>query len=106
MHLRYLEESSVSSWASTDELGVGLSSLSRHLDATLDLWTEMLLEPGWRQADMDRIVQRSKESLKQTKGSVASVARRLSGHVAYGGRHALGRLKTEKSYDSITVKDC
>jgi zinc protease len=98
--------STLSAWASLDQLGVGLSTLSRNLDSTLDLWIEMLFEPGLRESDRVRLVERRIEALKQQKGAVASVASRLSGHVVYGPKHALGRLETETSYGSISLKDC
>jgi len=98
--------STLSAWAALDQLGVGFSTLSRNLDSTLDLWIEMVFEPGLRESDRVRLVERRIEALKQQKGAVASVASRLSGHMVYGPKHALGRLETESSYGSITVADC
>ncbi len=98
--------STLSAWASLDQQGVGLSTLSRNLDSTLLLWVEMLFEPGLRESDRVRLVERRIEALKQQKGAVAQVASRLADHVVYGPKHALGRLETETSYGSIAIADC
>lgn len=98
--------STVSAWASTDELGLSFSALTRNLEATADLWADMLLEPGLRAADLERLVRRRSDALKQQKAAVASVAARLAGFVTYGPSHALGRLETEASYAAVSVKAC
>lgn len=98
--------SEVSTWANTDEQGVSLSTLTRHLDRTLDLWVEMLLAPGFRQEDLDRMIPRLLEALKQSKATVASAAQRVRGVVTHGPKHAVGRLVTEASYGKLTTDDC
>lgn len=98
--------SGVSTYAATDEQGVSMYTLTRHLDETLALWIEMLREPGFRQEDLDRLIARRLEALKQSKGAVASVSTRLRGVVTHGRQHAFGRLPTEASYRAITTADC
>jgi zinc protease len=65
-----------------------------------------LLEPGMRQEDLDRLIQRRLETLKQIKASPQSVAARVSDPVLYGAGHHKGRVTTKRSYKSITVADC
>jgi zinc protease len=98
--------SSVSSYASTEEQGISMSTLSAHLDTTLELWADTILEPGFRQAELDRMIRRRLEALKQTKGSAASVAGRLSDSIVYGADHPYGRVATEASYQAIHLDDC
>jgi predicted Zn-dependent peptidase len=98
--------SNVSSRAGAESQAVSMSTLSKNFDATFALFTETLLEPGFRKEELDRMVQRRLESLKQAKGSARSVAGRLDGSIYYGPKHPFGRVTTEKSLSKIKIADC
>lgn len=98
--------SNIYSYGARDSLGVGMRTLSKHLGDTMGLFRDTLLTPGMRQGELDRLVQRRIESLKQRRSTPGPVARRVSGAVLYGSKHPRGRLVTEDSYKAITVKDC
>lgn len=98
--------SSISAYAGADTQGVGLSSLSKHLDATFELFVDTLLHPGFRAEDFDRMVKRRIEGIKQAKGSPDAIAGRIAGPVLYGAAHPYGRITTEASLAGFTVDDC
>lgn len=98
--------SSVSSYAATEEQGVGMSSLTKNVDATLDLFADTLLKPGMRQDELDRMAKRRIESIRQAKGSPDSIAARIAGSIVWGEGHAYGRILTEESTKAITLADC
>lgn len=98
--------SSVSSYAGADTQGVSMSSLSKHLDATFGLFVDTLLAPGFRPDELERMIKRRLEGLKQAKGSPDAVAARVAGPVLYGMSHPFGRIVTEASLRSITIDDC
>jgi zinc protease len=98
--------SSIDSFAGDDTQGLSMSTLSKHFDATFGLFTEVLLRPGFRGEDFDRMIKRRLESLKQAKGAPASVAYRVSGPLLYGREHPLGRITTEASLGKLTLDDC
>jgi zinc protease len=98
--------SSVSSYAGGDTQGVSMSTLSKHLDVTYGLFVDTLLQPGFRAADLDRMIKRRLEGLKQAKGNPEAVAGRVAGPVLYGAGHPFGRVVTEASLGSITLDDC
>jgi zinc protease len=95
-------------WASaeSESINVGMSSLVRTLEPTLDLMVEMLRKPGLRQADLDRIRSRRLAALAQTKAAPGSLARRLWDSVVYGPNHGHGRLTTPASYRAIKLAHC
>jgi zinc protease len=95
-------------WANADEesISVGMSSLVRTLEPTLDLMVEMVRKPGLRQADLDRIRSRRVAALAQAKAAPGSLGRRLWDSVVYGPDHAHGRLTTVASYKAIKLADC
>ncbi len=98
--------SSVSAYAGADTQGVSLSSLSKHLDATFVLFADVLLNPGFRPDDFDRMVKRRIEAIKQAKGSPDAIVGRIAGPVLYGATHPYGRITTEASLAALTLDDC
>lgn len=98
--------SSVSSWAGNENQGVSMSTLSKNFDETFALFRDTVTSPGFRKSDLERMVKRRLESLKQAKASAGSVARRLKNRVLYGERHPFGKIVTEDTYKAITVDDC
>jgi zinc protease len=98
--------SDVNSGAGADEHTVSMGTLSKNLDATLDLWADTILKPGLRQGELDRNLKRRVAGLAQIKGSPAGVAGRLSPSVIYGPDHVFGRFATEASLTAITLADC
>jgi zinc protease len=98
--------SSVWANAESETINVGMSSLLRTFEPTLDLMIEMLRKPGLRQADLDRIRSRRIAALAQTKAAPGSLARRLWESVVYGPSHGHGRLTTAASYKSIKLSQC
>jgi len=98
--------SEVSSYSGDDRQGVSMRSLSKSLEATFALFADTVTEPGLRQVDLDRMVKRRLEALKQARASAASVVGRLSGMVGYGRAHPFGRVPTEKTLRAIRLADC
>ena len=84
-------------YAADDSVGISLSSLTKHLDTTFALFVETLRSPGMRPSDFDRMIKRRIEAVKQSKGSPASVAGRVTGTVLYGAEHPFGTVITEES---------
>src|SRR5262249_8223035 len=93
--------SNVSAYAGGDTQGVTLSSLSKHLDVTFDLFVDTLLHPGFRPDDLERMLKRRLEGLKQIRGNPEAVAARVSGPILYGAAHPYGRIVTETSLGAI-----
>jgi zinc protease len=98
--------SSIGGYTGDDSVGLTLSSLARHLDATFALFTETLCAPGFRASDFDRMIRRRIEGVRQSKTSPASVASRVSGAVLYGRDHPFGQVITEASLAALTLEDC
>jgi zinc protease len=98
--------SDINSGAGNDEHTVSMGTLSKNLDATLDLWTDTILKPGLRQDELDRSLKRRVAGLQQLKGSPAGVAGRISPSVVYGPDHLFGRFATEASLKAVTLADC
>ncbi|MCA9636670.1 MAG: insulinase family protein [Myxococcales bacterium] len=84
----------------------GLRALKGQLEPGLDLFVEMLREPGLRQKDLDRLRDRRKASLAQTRGNPASIPWRVYPTLIWGQTHPYGQVDTEKTLDGIKLADC
>jgi predicted Zn-dependent peptidase len=98
--------SSVSVFAGSSQQGVAMDSLSKNLDASLDLFAGAILKPGMRQADFDRLIKQSLTSLDSARKTPAGIAGRVRNSVAFGEAHPFGRITTEATYKAITLDDC
>ncbi|HEU5059549.1 MAG TPA: pitrilysin family protein [Kofleriaceae bacterium] len=98
--------SNVSSYAGDDTQGVSMRTLTKNFDQTFALFADTILQPAFRKAEFDRMIQRRLESLKQSRGSATAVAARLGGLVRYGASHPFGRVTSEKGYKAIRLSDC
>ena len=98
--------STITTYAAPDSQGVSMSTLSKNLDATLALFRQVLLTPGMRPADLDRLTKRRIESIRQSKGSPGSIASRVSDALLFGSSHPLGAVETEASLGAVTLEDC
>jgi zinc protease len=98
--------SSIGSAAGEDTQSVGMNTLTKHFDTTYALFVETLLTPGFRPDDLDRMVKRRIEGVKQAKASAGSVAGRGNHTVLFGPAHPFGGVVTEASLAAITLDDC
>jgi zinc protease len=98
--------SNIFSYAGADSQGIMMTSLSKHVGSTHALFVDTVLTPGLRQEDLDRIIKRRVEELKQTRATPGPIAQRVSAVVLYGPKHPRGRVETDESLGAITVGDC
>jgi len=98
--------SSINAYATDDSQGLGLASLTKHLPTTFALFAETLRSPGLRQSDLDRMVKRRIEAVKQSRGNPSAIPGRVSGTILYGAEHPFGGVISEASLSRITLEDC
>ncbi|MCB9749724.1 MAG: insulinase family protein [Myxococcales bacterium] len=98
----------VSVWSSAgdDTASVNLRSLDNSFDDAFALMAEMMLEPGLRRADLERLRAQRKADLEQSRGSPSAISRRLFPALLWGPEHPRGRLVTEKTLDAVRLSDC
>ena len=82
-------------------------TLSRNLDATLDLVEEMLLEPRWDPAELELARAATIAQIQAARAQPAAIAGRAYNLIAYGPDHILSRgaLGTESSVAALTMDD-
>jgi zinc protease len=93
--------------AGATQLGVGVFSLTRNLDATLELMKERLFHPRFTQEALDRIKQQMQQAFQQRKTQAAALASGVFGRLLYlpDNPRAIGLGGTEKTIAAITLAD-
>jgi zinc protease len=99
--------SSISIFASGDELNINIGSLSKNVNATLDLLNERLLQPLFTQDNLDRIKGQVLSNLKNSKQNASYVAGIAYNKMMYGNNNILGlpSTGTPKTIEGITLSD-
>jgi zinc protease len=98
--------SSINAYSSDDSQGLGLASLTKHLPETFALFADTLRTPGLRASDLDRMLKRRIESVRQARGNPTAIPSRVSDAILYGPTHPFGAIVTEDSLGKITLDDC
>ena len=98
--------SSITTYATGDAIGIAASTLARHLDETFALFADLVRRPGLRPADLERLIERRIESVRQARTAPGALARRVAGPVYYGPGHRYGRPETEATLGAITLDAC
>lgn len=99
--------SSISVSSGTSSTSVRIQSLTKNLDATLNLLEERLLNSLFTQEDFDRNKKRAMESAKNAMNRPNYVASAVFDKLLYGDATAYGlpAMGTEKSIEQISLED-
>ena len=98
--------SSIGSYANLESQGITMSTLSKNFQPTFDLFSETIVNPGFRNDDLKRIQKSAQNRLDQTKKNAAGIAYRVVDRILYGKRHPFGAISTSASIKKINVSDC
>lgn len=86
--------------------GLYASSLKKHMPKLLELMSDVLLNPVFKQEELDKIKKQTLSSLASDKNSPESMARNISAVMNYGKNHPYGEIMTEETVGNITLEDC
>jgi zinc protease len=97
----------VGSSATRDLSLVTLSALKAKLDASLELWADVLLNPAFDEQEFRRLQKQALAAILREKSQPASIAGELMARAAYGAQHPYGRPSsgTEASVGKLTRDD-
>ncbi len=99
--------SSLSVSASNTGLTISGSTLARNFPATVDLMTEMLLEPRFDEADFERVKTRRLAAIKSSEGNPSTIANQVFFKLLYGEGHVAGQVTggTAAQVEQIELAD-
>lgn len=93
--------------AGNEEISLNASALSRNFGKTMDLITELVLEPRWDSTEFGIALSRTKNMIIQAEAQPRSVASLAFFNLLYGKDHIFGYSSrgTRESIDKITIDD-
>jgi zinc protease len=86
--------SNLQAGAHLDTCTVSLSSLKENLDASLDIFADVILNPTFPQADFARLQRQRLARIGQEKAQPVGIALRLLPELIFGSKHAYGNPLT------------
>ncbi|MGA9115274.1 MAG: pitrilysin family protein [Bacteroidota bacterium] len=90
-----------------DATFVTLNTLTRHLDATLEVMADVLTDPAFPPREVERLRDQRLTALLQQKDRAATIASLAFSRIVYGDSHPYGKdpAGTEQSLGAITRED-
>ena len=98
---------SINAYATSNNITITGTTLSKHFDATMDLVTEILLEPRWDETEFDLLKQSTISGIQRSKANPNSIASDEFAKLLYGENNILAynNSGTEDSVNSISIMD-
>ena len=98
---------SIYAYATDDNITITGTTLSKHFDTTMDLVSEILLEPRWDEKEFELIKQSTISSIQRGKANPNQIASNEFAKLLYGENNILAynNSGTEASVESISILD-
>ena len=97
------------SFSNLDVSSVQMSALKSELDASMDLYADVILNPAFPEADFNRLKQQTLIGIQREKVTPIQMALRVFPELLFGNDHAYGLpltgSGTEASVSSLDIKD-
>jgi len=91
---------------STNGTGGFASSLTKHTDKILGLFSEVILKPSFPPAEFDKIKTQTLSGLQTQKDDPNAISGNVSNALTFGANHPYGEITNEITVSNINLKDC
>ncbi|HEX5111601.1 MAG TPA: pitrilysin family protein [Saprospiraceae bacterium] len=91
---------------STNGTGGFASSLTKHSDKILALFSDVILKPSFPQNEFDKIKTQTLSGLQTEKDDPNAISSNVSSALTYGTNHPYGEITNEITVSNINLKDC
>ncbi len=91
---------------STSPTGAYGLALTKHTPKLLSLMADVILNPSFPQAELDKIKKQTKSGLASQKDNPNAIVSKVSNVLMFGKNHPYGEQTTEATVDRVTVADC
>jgi predicted Zn-dependent peptidase len=83
---------------------VGLTSLAKHLQSTVPLWAEMMLEPAFPADELEKMRDRTLQHMDVEEQKTAYIARKEYNRLLFGTQHPYGAHSGKDDIRAITLE--
>lgn len=91
---------------STGSTGGFASSLTKHTDKILTLFSDVILKPSFPEAEFDKIKTQTLSGLQTEKDDPNAISGNVSRALTYGASHPYGEITNESTVSNINLEDC
>lgn len=91
---------------STSSTGVSASALTSHTDKLLEIMSDIVINPAFRQEELDKIKKQTLSELASSKDEPETIAGRIQQVLYYGKGHPYSEFETEESVGKVTLEMC
>ena len=91
---------------STNGTGGFASSLTKHTDKILSLFSDVILKPSFPQNEFDKIKTQTLSGLQTEKDDPNAISGNVSSALTFGANHPYGEITNEITVSNINLKDC
>ena len=90
----------------TSANGLRGSSLTKHQERLLDVFTDVLYHPSFPQEELDKLMTQVLSGLAQAKEDPGTIANNVSSVLSFTRNHPYGEVETEESVQKVRAEDC
>lgn len=90
----------------TSASGIYASALKKHNDKLLELMSDVLLNPAFRDEELAKLKTQAISGLKATQNDPSAISDRISKMLVYGREHPYGESMSEKSVSNLSTEHC
>lgn len=90
---------------STSPTGAFGRALSKNAGKLFELMSDVVLNPAFPQAELDKLKKQTKSALASQKDNPNAIATKVANVVMFGKNHPYGEQQTEQTVDNITLAD-
>ena len=91
---------------STGSTGGFASSLTKHTDKILNLFSQVILKPSFPEAEFEKIKTQTMSGLQSEKDDPNAISGNVSNALTFGGMHPYGEITNESTVSNISLEDC
>jgi len=91
---------------STSSNGIYAASLKKHTEKLLEIMSDVLLNPVFKQEELDKIKKQAISGLQAQKDNPTSIASNVRQVLNFSKNHPYGEVVTEETVENITLDKC
>ncbi len=91
---------------STGSTGGFASSLTKHTDKILGLFSQVILKPSFPEAEFEKIKTQTMSGLQSEKDDPNAISGNVSNALTFGSMHPYGEITNESTVSNISLDDC
>lgn len=86
--------------------GVYATSLKKHQTKLLELLSDVILNPDFKQTELDKIKTQTLSGLETEKDDPDAISKNVKSVLNFGNAHPYGEIMTKESVEKITLEKC